>query len=220
MNELKREIYNLGASIVGFADLKDCIPKEFDKYPYGISIAVKLDDKIIDKIKNGPTMEYSKHYREINDKLNLIAGEIKKNIEENGHHAFIIEASNIVDETNLKGLLPHKLIATRAGLGWIGKNDLLVTSEYGPRIRLVSVLTDMQLKTATPVNESKCGECRVCLINCPSKAIKNVIWDVSKARKDILDVEACHEITKINKKKVGHRICGICISVCPKGTKK
>ncbi|OFY64528.1 MAG: hypothetical protein A2V64_08625 [Bacteroidetes bacterium RBG_13_43_22] len=36
--------------------------------------------------------------------------------------------------------ISHKMVATRAGLGWIGKSDLLISREFGPRLRLVSML--------------------------------------------------------------------------------
>ena len=58
---------------------------------------------------------------------------------------------------NLGAELPHKTVATRAGIGWIGKCALLVTEKYGSAIRLTTVLTDMDLETDQPINGSKCG---------------------------------------------------------------
>lgn len=54
-----------------------------------------------------------------------------------------------------------------AGLGWIGKQTLLITPEYGPRVMLATVLTDAPFKTAKPITESRCGVCSM-----PISAIK------------------------------------------------
>ena len=59
----------------------------------------------------------------------------------------------------------HSGIATRAELGWIGKNCLLVTEKFGPAIRLSSLLTQVPLFCEEPVNRSHCGACRICVNN-------------------------------------------------------
>ena len=68
---------------------------------------------------------------------------------------------------NLGTPLPHKTVATRAGLGWIGKCALLVTKQFGSAIRLTSVLTDVYICCDTALARSKsigiettiCGRC-------------------------------------------------------------
>ncbi len=219
MQDLRKKILNLGASLVGFADLRKCLPKEFEDYPNGISIAVKLDDKIIDRIKNGPTKEYDKLYREVNHKLDKIAIKTKEIIEKKGYRAFIIEASNITDNEELKGLFPHKTAATQSGLGWIGKCALLVTKEYGPRVRLVTVLTDALLKTDSPIIESLCSTCKICKDYCPGNASKGINWNINMEREDIYDAAACNKVLKGFESKLGLDICGICVSRCPYGIK-
>lgn len=59
----------------------------------------------------------------------------------------------------------HFGIATRAELGWIGKNCLLVTEKFGSAIRLSSLLTQVPLCYEEPVNRSHCGACRICVNN-------------------------------------------------------
>jgi epoxyqueuosine reductase QueG len=76
-----------------------------------------------------------------------------------------------VDLTKTDAHLPHKTVATKAGFGWIGKSALLITKRYGAAIRLASVLTDADLDTAEPVEQSMCGDCRQCADHCPAKAI-------------------------------------------------
>ncbi len=84
MDDLKEEILNLGASLVGFANINKYLLKNLLRYPYGVSIAIELDKKIIDEIKDGPTKEYENLYKKVNDKLNRIALETKKAVEKKG----------------------------------------------------------------------------------------------------------------------------------------
>ena len=68
--------------IFGFANLKGLLSNEFEKYPYGISIGKRLDNKIVDAIENGPTVKYFNHYKEINSELNDLSTNICKELKE------------------------------------------------------------------------------------------------------------------------------------------
>jgi len=73
-------------------------------------------------------------------------------------------------------VFPHKLAATRAGLGWIGKSSLLVTPEFGPRVRLQTILLKAELLANEPITESRCGTCDACAKACPYGCIHNTLW--------------------------------------------
>ncbi|MFQ5976862.1 MAG: 4Fe-4S double cluster binding domain-containing protein [Candidatus Heimdallarchaeota archaeon] len=111
------------------------------------------------------------------------------------------------------------MVATRAGLGWIGKNALLITPEYGPRVRLVSILMDAPLKPDLPTNKSSCGKCRSCVSACPVKALKGASWTPKNQRDDLILIDRCREVVHRNKELVGSNVCGVCISACPIGKK-
>ena len=114
--------------------------------------------------------------------------------------------------------MPHKTVATRSGLGWIGKNALLITSEYGSAVRISSVLTDMPLITNNPINESKCGTCNKCAKACPAAAIKGMLWNVSIERDELINPFKCRiKARELLEQKIGieSAICGKCIEVCP-----
>ncbi|MCK5282249.1 MAG: epoxyqueuosine reductase [Nanoarchaeota archaeon] len=220
MYDLKKQIYRWGASLVGFADLKEYIPDNLKPYPNAISIAVKLDDKIINKVKEGPTKEYIGHYHDINNKLNEIAKRTEGFLVAQGYDVYVIEASKRIKPNILRGEIPHKTAATRSGLGWIGKTALLVTRSYGPRIRLVTVLTNAPLKFNKPMDKSKCGNCQVCVEKCPANSSKNTNWKPGMKREEIFDPYACEKMTQILGKKFNFGMCGICVSVCPFGKTK
>ena len=113
--------------------------------------------------------------------------------------------------------LPHKTVATRAGLGWIGHSALLVTPEFGKSVRLASVLTDAPFICAEPVQETRCGRCRKCVDACPAGAVTGHPWSPGIARNRMLDAAACREkaSTLAAGQGIDVTICGICILACP-----
>ena len=212
---------------IGFAQLSGLLHPKWDEYSYGISLIRKLDDSIIDNIKNGPTMEYHHHYNDINNELDKKTVEIISLLKINSIRA--VKVKPTVEESDLDGNykrtlrypFSHKMVATRAGLGWIGKTDLLVTDRFGPRIRLASVLVSSRISvTGKPINESLCGECNLCVINCPAQAATGKLWNDTIDRDEFYDPFRCRNFCrKISEEEIRKEIslCGICISVCPKG---
>jgi len=58
------------------------------------------------------------------------------------------------------------------GLGMQGKNTVLITREYGPKIRLGAVLTSAEIEPDDPFSGDLCGDCKRCIRICPTKALK------------------------------------------------
>jgi epoxyqueuosine reductase len=217
-NELKEYLKSLGASLVGFADLTDVDTSSFKNMNYGIAFGIKIKSEIIKSISEGPTKEYYEEYNRLNKALDKIALSCAKYIEENGYSAIGQTSTYVTSADKLNTVLPHKTVATRAGLGWIGKDALLITSEYGSAIRISSVITDMPLITDRPINESKCGNCTNCASGCPAAAIKGIPWNVNSTRDELIDPFKCRKKAReLTKKNVGTEIsiCGKCIEVCP-----
>jgi len=212
---------------VGFADLGGVMPPISLKWPRAVSIAVALDPHIIDEVRDGPTAEYYREYNRVNRALNEIAGRTAEAIYGLGYHAEPLPAtppeSTQGDEwtRTLSVAFQHKTAATRAGLGWIGKNALLVTPRLGPRIRLVTVLTDMPLPAGEPVTAGRCGKCIACARLCPAQAIKGVEWEAGLERDVLVDAWSCWETARrLLRERVGadNAVCGVCVSVCPVGS--
>lgn len=185
---------------------------------YGIAFAIKIKPSIISGINGGPTKEYYEEYNKINKTLDYIAVSCVKYIKTQGYSAIGQTSTYVTSNDNLTTPLPHKTVATRAGLGWIGKNALLITPEYGSAIRISSVLTDMPLITGSPIDESKCGRCNKCVEACPASAIKGMLWNVNVAREELLNPFKCRQKAReLLNKEIGieSAICGKCIEVCP-----
>ncbi len=115
-------------------------------------------------------------------------------------------------------MFPHKLAAIRAGLGWIGKNSLLITKKYGPRVRLATLLVDYDLPYNEPVTTSQCGECKICAEACPYDCINNVNWYPGILRKELFDAHLCSSKREAFRSSIGHKHeCGLCLLACPFG---
>jgi epoxyqueuosine reductase QueG len=214
--------------IYGFADLKGLLPVKYSQYSYGVSIGKRLDDNIIDNLLEGPTIEYFNHYKNVNRQLAELTQNIQKDL-----LIYNINSLPVIPTitaglkhyekymTSLSYDISHKMVATRAGLGWIGKTDLLITKKFGPRLRLVTILLKQDPGCNTkPIVKSKCGKCNICVLKCPAKAATGLNWDVTIHRDEFFNAfrcrEKCGELAK-QRLKVDERICGLCIRVCPVG---
>lgn len=218
-NELKAFLYKEGASLVGFADLS-CIPES--KLPIGVAIAVKLPPDIVLGIHDGPTIAYYETYLELNEKLDRIVSKGAAFLKEQGYEALPQTTTTVYANEEHRTILPHKTVATRAGLGWIGKSALLVTEAFGPAVRLSSILTNAPLGCDKPMTVSRCGNCNACTIACPGQAISGKLWNIGMDRDEFFNPYVCREKARqIAKEKMDKEItlCGKCIEVCPYASK-
>lgn len=220
--ELKKMLYDLGATKVGYGYLEDILPESLKHLKTGVSIAFRLSDQIINDIYEEPTHSYFHHYRTVNFKLDQIMLSVASKLQEWGYLAMPVPASQSVniDGNKYKGIFPHKTAATRSGIGWIGKSACLITEEYGPRVRLGTILTNMDVEYDKPIAKSKCGDCIKCLQACPALAIRGENWYAGIDREEIFDAKACSEHMSNNYKHIGRgSVCGLCIKSCPIGSK-
>ncbi|WP_406656866.1 4Fe-4S double cluster binding domain-containing protein [Methanolobus sp. ZRKC2] len=129
----------------------------------------------------------------------------------------------------------EKIAATLAGLGFIGHNTQVITPEYGPRVRWMTVLTDAELEPDEPFTRDLCAEqplCQeksLCVKSCPYQAIipgpsqgvepgKKLIYD-----KCVVSHEFDKEVSSQHEKYIrritdrGFMECTICNLICPYG---
>jgi epoxyqueuosine reductase len=125
------------------------------------------------------------------------------------------------------GGIPLKTAAVKCGLGCQGKNTLLVTPTYGPRVRLVSVLTTAELDIDEPYREDLCKSCEKCVLACPAKAIEPYKLKVNKCMvyssenprsKDVPDETRELEKRLVKRPTPNSFIeCSTCLEACPIG---
>ncbi|MDD2294956.1 MAG: epoxyqueuosine reductase [Eubacteriales bacterium] len=205
-----------GADLVGFGDLSDISESDF---PCGISIGIKLSGCIVKEIENGPTAGYHKAYHEINAKLNALASCAEEMLVSSGYKALANTTKNVIVLPENRTQLPHKTVAVRSALGWIGKSNLLITPQYGGAVRLTSVLTDAPLETAGEPMRSLCGDCEICRQLCPAQAILGNHWQPESDRDDMFRMKDCEATAnRLSDKNFGvpdAGICGVCFANCP-----
>ncbi len=211
--QLKNFCFGLGADLFGVADITSIksefliSPKVLEKADRAVCLGVGLSRAALAEIEEAPTRMYFHHYRMVNMFLDQLALRIGNYIQKRGYLSLAIPASQIIDWKKLSAHVSHRKLGVLAGLGWIGRNNLLVNREYGSQFRLVTVLTDMSLEPDEPVKED-CGFCRACVKICPAQAIKDNPADFQHVK----CFEKLREFQK--QRQVDSYVCGICVNVC------
>ena len=213
--ELTNILKDAGAALVGVGRVDDV---DACSWPVGVAVAVRIPSPIVRDLLEAPTAEYGRAYDTLNAKLNSIVTAGADYLIAQGYRALAQTTANVVKLDPLATAIPHKTVATRAGLGWIGKSCLLVTPEYGSAVRISSILTDAPLRVAQPIVESRCGSCQQCVDHCPAKALKGTLWHAGIERSALVDAAQCDgTMRQISAAIPGldHDLCGKCIAVCP-----
>ncbi len=211
--ELKQLVTDKGIGLFGVADIEPLKERlhlsdsELRGMKYGISMATVLSKEVLNGIKDQPTLLYKWHYRQANINLDNNAFLVTQEIMRRGYKALPIPASQIIDWEKQIAHVSHRLVAEAAGLGWRGRNNLIVNEKYGSQIRLITVLTDIPLKTDSPV-EFGCGTCRRCIMVCPAGALGENASDYNFD----LCFNKLKEFSKI--RGIGQYICGVCVKAC------
>jgi len=183
---------------------------------YALVLAYPLASQVLAGIKDRPTLLYKHLYRQANNLLDRVALQCATMFQQAGAKVLPIPASQMVDWENNLGHLSHRQVAVELGLGYYGRNNLLVTPQYGAQVRLVTILTGFPLDMPGPLKnqEIDCGSCRACVKACPVKAIHTGPQDFDRA--------ACFAQTREFEKirGISTRICGICVRACKPAIKK
>ena len=142
--------------------------------------------------------------RELSAKAQAIYAALRENHPERGFEAY--------DDVDRKLKLREKQVSQKvlghlAGLGWIGKSLLLISPDWGPRIRLGTLFTQDDLEATGAPCVGDCGDCTVCAEVCPSGAIGAKGYDVAKCRSVVTDEKGNYKT-----------FCGLCMQVCPRGS--
>ncbi len=168
----------------------------------------RLLDEVVEGVMDRPTALYFHMYRQVNYYLDKTALEVASFLQSEGFPSMAIPASQQVSRVPpTSGHISHIALGHAAGIGWVGRNQLLVHPKYGQRVRYVSILTDAPLTAGRPT-EGWCGECKVCVGACPAGAIRE--------RREDFDVMACYrKLTEFSKlPSIGQHVCGICVKAC------
>lgn len=226
--QLHAAAMNWGADYFGIADLSPAHETileqggpEIAAYPRGISIGIALPHSIVDQLprrsERAVAVSYRSHgYDVVNARLDEIASRLTSVMQRDGWRPFPVAASKRVDDERICGVFSHKLNAHLAGLGWIGKNCLLITPGLGPRVRWATVLTDAPLKPTGQAMDERCGDCAECVNICPMQAFTGQPFRAGEPRAVRFNAARCDQyLTRIRAKDDQRGVCGLCLYVCP-----
>lgn len=210
--EIENELVNQGAKLIRFVSILHLEKKQNREFPNAIVFALPLTTEYIRKVFNTPNYVQARindnynfdddEYAQTENMAGKVADELAKFIIEKGYKAQSQSDTGLVAEgmfnfeTN-ESVLPHKTIALLGGLGWIGRNNLLITSEYGAAQCLGTILTDAPLDT-TPCEPllPKCGKCNICMNICEKNVLKGKMWSAVVSRDEIVDAYRCNTCLK------------------------
>ena len=215
---LKQRAIDEGADLFGVCEtskldkyIDDELKDAPSKLPFTISIGVRLQKAVLDTIVDRPNQIYKSHYRQANSILDHITHSLGRLIQSRGFNALPIAASLIIDWQKQNSHLSHRHAGLNAGIGFWGKNNLLVHPEYGAGIRLASVLTNMPLKIDKPI-PNDCSDCLNCMLACPADAITENGFIFDKCYAQI------KEFAKHNNYNL--YISGLCVKACTNARRK
>lgn len=200
INELISELNIRGANFIKTVDISMLSEKENRGYNVAILIGLALSPDYISRLSKENKVDYSE-FGEKEHRAGDLAEWVADFIIAKGYKAFAQSDRNLIhgfyEETTKTTPLPHKKVAILSGLGWIGKNNLLVTKEYGSALCMCTILTNAPLPTENlSIITPKCGECTVCKDICPANAIHGCIWEPNMDRDFIVDVYHCEGCLK------------------------
>lgn len=222
--KIKREAKKLGINLIGFANVDRWskyadVDAEF--YPQSIwpwsktviSLAVQI---YLPMIETTPSVVYSELYNTTNRFLDEAAYRLANFLNGLGYRAHFFPRDCYGDISVLvkkpEAAFSHVIAGKYAGLGTIGMNHTLLTKEYGPRVRLVSVITDAEVTPDRMLRKELCIKCGLCAKKCPMQAFT--------ANKDVIianmDKHKCAKYHQKLKNEFRYP-CGVCTAVCPIG---
>lgn len=187
-----------------------------EQYQHALVLAVPYEEQLT--MERYTEERFENSIRNARRKLDKILDEIADMLTEEKVKYFIPPVAQ-QNEEELQALFSFKYAAVNAGLGWIGKNDVLITEKYGPRVRLSAVLIDAPLENGVRITKSRCpADCTKCIDICPHKALTGKEWNMDALRSDLIDYQLCNRKRSEYIAVYGRKSsCGLCMAVCPFG---
>ncbi len=166
-------------------------------------------------IETTPSIYYHELYQTLNRLLDEYTYKIAEWLNGMDHPSIFIprDGYGSIDVLLKKpvAFFSHRHAAYLAGLGSFGMNNMILTPEYGPRVRFGSVFTEAELTPDPVISDDLCIRCMRCVDLCPSNALQGEMYP-----EGITDKHACATYSAgLFRRSISP--CGVCIKVCPVG---
>jgi epoxyqueuosine reductase len=241
LHEVREFCRNRGADLFGIASadvLNERAPEGrrpkdlLYEAKVSVVIGIRWVDALIDGIPEVRSL-YSRFMLAITWKFDILTMDLARFLQERGYSSLPIPNGDPYDLKELVGCISHKHAAAVAGLGEFGLNNLLLTSEYGPRQRFSQVLTEAPLQADHPSILNLCKnmtpKCEMaCIRTCPARAIPAAdlkdagAWEKIAREGQRIDKQGCSQymdtLPRMGRNGYVYR-CGLCIERCPVGSR-
>jgi epoxyqueuosine reductase len=228
MEQLKRNLVQqarrLGAGIIGAAPVSrwaeyNEVPADYRPdaiWPLAQTVIVVGVPMFLPIVETTPSINYQEHYNTVNALLDQIAYRLSVFLNEQGHPSICLPRDGYGNLEILLKKMPasfsHIYAAKYAGLGTIGYSHNVITPQYGPRVRFVSLFTSAPVEGDLVIKKDLCKICALCGRLCPAQALAPASGHLVAE----FDAIACtrHHQVLVSQSRFP---CGVCIKVCPIG---
>jgi epoxyqueuosine reductase len=205
LDDLRRFANSAGADEIGYA----AVPQEWVfqdtaiRYTQAIVLVMEMDKARMDK---APSRDTAVMVHETYNQLGQVSNQIADWLRERGYAAHAGHP--------LGGMALYPPMAQAAGLGWRGISGLVITPQFGPRVRLAAVFTEIENLPVYAGDEHAwvsdfCENCRRCIRDCPPDAFYDEPIQHENGLVTVLDNKRCFPYF------MAYHGCSVCIKVCP-----
>ncbi len=205
LKELRQFARSIGADEIGFSPVPRAWVFKHTAIRYNQAIVLVMEmDK--DRMELAPNPDTAVMVHETYNQLGQISNMIADWLRERGYAAHAGHP--------LGGMALYPPMAQTAGLGWRGINGLVITPDFGPRVRLAAVFTEIENLPFYEGDEHAwvldfCASCKRCIRDCPPDAFYEEPVQHDNGLVTVLDNEKCFPYFAI------YHGCSVCIKVCP-----
>lgn len=222
MNELQSMLGKLEVDLVGVAPVEAMAPRLREQVlgllpgaKSAVALASEIYPEVLDHSRPDKVMGdmaardmLVPHMDFLNGRITKSAYDLAKVSRRLGFKALPMPPAGCpMDQRFLTAILSYKHVAEAAGIGTFGRHSLLVTPQFGPRIRLGCLLTEAELEPTPRIADDLCSGCNNCIAACPSRALAEPEGDAQYS----INKFAC----SVYRGAAGP--CSECMRVCPQG---